>query len=222
MWRVYVHTNKVNGMKYVGRTSLTMAKRCQNGEGYRPKTGSSPFYDAIKEYGWSNFSTKVLYSKLTAEEALKLEKTLIRNLESHISTGKGYNTDWKGEKFTGRYQSEEVRKRISEANKGNTHSEETKNKIRESRKGKTQSYETRLKIGVTLYKKKNPNCTDEEAIEVVKLNMKQVDQRKINREERKKKFANVKHKVEEVSKEEGTWVINEAESLYAKYYENEI
>lgn len=217
MWKVYVHTNRENGMKYVGRTTLTMKRRCLNGEGYRPKEGSSPFYDAIKEFGWGKFKTEVLYQNLTAEESEKLEKALIRKLESHVSTGKGYNTMWGGESKI-EFHSKETRQKISEANKGRKRTEETKEKMREAKKGKQQSYETKLKIGMAMYKRNNPNCSDQEAKEMAKYNLELLAQRKAYREERQHRFANMEYPVVEVDDEEAEWVTKEAERLYSQYY----
>lgn len=217
MWKVYVHTNKVNGMKYVGRTCLTMERRCLNGEGYKPKEGSSPFYDAIKSLGWKNFSTEVLYQNLTEEESMKLEKALIRKLESHISTGKGYNTMWGGESKVD-FHSAETRQRLSELNKGRKRTEESRKKMSEAKKGKKRTYEDKLKIGISMYKAKNPNCSDEEAIEIAKYNLEVKAQRKANKEARARKLASAEHPVVEISSNESEWTTKEAEKLFSQTY----
>lgn len=86
IWSVYIHTNKVNGKRYVGITSKLPEKRWQNGHGYKGQT----FYKAIKKYGWDNFEHEIVASNLTEDEASNFERILIRELDSFIGH-KGYN-----------------------------------------------------------------------------------------------------------------------------------
>ena len=85
-WSVYIHTNRLNGKRYVGITSKIPEKRWQNGFGYY----GQPFYKAIKKYGWENFDHEIIASHLTKEEAENFEKILIQKLDSFIKHN-GYN-----------------------------------------------------------------------------------------------------------------------------------
>ena len=82
---VYKHTNKINGKSYIGITGINPVKRWRNGFGYysQPK-----FFNAIKKYGWDNFSHEILVFDLTKEEACKVEKELIAKFNSIEN---GYN-----------------------------------------------------------------------------------------------------------------------------------
>ena len=82
---VYKHTNKINGKSYVGITGINPVKRWRNGFGYycQPK-----FFNAIKKYGWDNFSHEILAFDLTKEEACEIEKELIAEFNSIEN---GYN-----------------------------------------------------------------------------------------------------------------------------------
>lgn len=86
---VYVHTNKANGKRYVGITSIHPMKRWANGHGYRSNV---LFYRAIQKYGWESFDHLILVDGLTREEAYKAEIELISAFESS-NPRFGYNID---------------------------------------------------------------------------------------------------------------------------------
>lgn len=86
---VYVHTNKTNGKRYVGITSMSPERRWANGSGYRHNT---LFYRAINKYGWDGFSHEVIKTGLTKEEAYRYEMSLIADW-CLTNPAKGYNLD---------------------------------------------------------------------------------------------------------------------------------
>lgn len=86
-WKVYKHTNLVNGKVYIGITSRNPADRWgTNGRGYK---GQSKFFNAILKYGWDNFSHEVLVDNLTEEQAYAMERELI---SAYDSITNGYNS----------------------------------------------------------------------------------------------------------------------------------
>jgi len=84
---VYIHTNKINGKKYVGQTCQKPEKRWNNGQGYKQ---NSYFYRAIKKYGWDGFDHEIVAQGLTKDEANNFERVLIKELNS-INPKEGYN-----------------------------------------------------------------------------------------------------------------------------------
>lgn len=89
---VYKHTNKINGKVYIGITRTNVELRWRSdGSGYRkcPK-----FYNAIKKYGWDNFSHEILFTGLSKEEACTLEIALI---SKYTREGISYNISGGGE-----------------------------------------------------------------------------------------------------------------------------
>lgn len=87
---VYIHTNKINRKKYVGRTKHgdNPEKRWgKNGERYE---GCFHFYSAIRLYRWKNFEHEIIKSGLTEEEAKQLEKETIEKFDT-TNPLKGYN-----------------------------------------------------------------------------------------------------------------------------------
>ena len=84
---VYIHTNKINGKVYVGKTDNKPEFRWNGGKGYR----SCPlFYHAIKKYSWDGFTHEVVLDGLTKEQAVAFEKMLIAKYDS-TNRKKGYN-----------------------------------------------------------------------------------------------------------------------------------
>lgn len=112
-WTVYMHTNKVNGKKYIGITSKCPSKRWGNGgSGYKR---NSHFWKAIQKYGWDNFKHEILLSNETIEYACAVEKCLIKYYKTN-NPFYGYNLTSGGD--SGYQHSEESRKKISESRKG--------------------------------------------------------------------------------------------------------
>lgn len=56
-YSVYIHTNKVNGKRYIGVTTRKPEERWANGKGYKDHPH---FYAAIQKYGWDNFDHFIL------------------------------------------------------------------------------------------------------------------------------------------------------------------
>lgn len=91
---VYCHTNKINNKKYIGITSQKPKQRWGvNGSKYKENTY---FTRAINKYGWDNFDHKILFEKLTKEEACVIEMQLIKQYKSNTRKY-GYNLSSGGE-----------------------------------------------------------------------------------------------------------------------------
>ena len=141
---VYKHTSP-SGKVYIGITYRAPSQRWHNGQGYKSQ---SRFYNAIKKYGWGNFTHEILYNNLEEQQAKILEISLIRYYKNkNIS----YNISYGGEgafgicgpahHSYGKHRSEEVKKKISQANSGVNHyfygkhlSEEHKENIRQAKR----------------------------------------------------------------------------------------
>ena len=100
---VYIHTNKINGKKYVGQTVYGdhPQRRWSNGSGYQTQ---KYFWSAIQKYGWNNFEHEVITSGLTKQEADDLEMLLIRKLNT-TNADFGYNIALGGGGTLGRHPS---------------------------------------------------------------------------------------------------------------------
>lgn len=103
-YKVYIHTNKVNGKMYIGITSRQNVKnRWMSGHGYKdcPK-----MWNAISKYGWNNFDHEIFASNLTKEEAQNMQRLLISKLNT---VNDGYNIDLGGS-TQGKHSEEVIQK----------------------------------------------------------------------------------------------------------------
>lgn len=160
-WSVYIHTNKINGKKYVGITSQEPSKRWLNGFGYESHL---PIGRAIRRYGWDNFDHDIVVSNVCEKYAKELEIYLISKLHTQDRTH-GYNITNGGDGVTGFHHTDEAKHKMSVAKLGNNHpnygkhlSDSTKGKIaskligNNNPAGHKRSKETRSKMSLAKQK----------------------------------------------------------------------
>lgn len=111
---VYCHTLKVDGRKYFGATSQSLSRRWRaDGSGYH---GENVFYQAIKKYGWDNFTHEILATDLFENEAYEMEKSLIAKYQTQ-NIKYGFNTSGGGKGITN--PTKEMRRKIGEQSRKN-------------------------------------------------------------------------------------------------------
>lgn len=201
-YKVYEHICP-NGKIYIGITQQEPRKRWKNGEGYKTQ---QLFYKAIKKYQWNNIEHIILFDNLTKEEAEQKEIELIRQYQSNNSQY-GYNLD-NGGNCVGK-MSEQTKRKIGQANKGNPPNkgsfkkghksfltEEAKIKISKSSKGKPATSGS-FKKGHIGYRKGIP-MSNETKIKIIEKSSKKVLQYDINGA-----YINEYKSISEASKEVG-------------------
>ena len=83
---VYIHTNKINGKKYIGISSNVKKRWANKGKNYYDQV----FGLAIQKYGWDNFEHKIVKNNISKEEACDLEQELIKKYNTR-NKELGYN-----------------------------------------------------------------------------------------------------------------------------------
>ena len=87
-YTVYVHTNTVNGKRYVGVTSCSLRMRFKKGGlGYR---NNKSMWEDIQKHGWDNFTHEILATECSADTAYSMEADLICKYRSN-NPKYGYN-----------------------------------------------------------------------------------------------------------------------------------
>lgn len=152
-----MHTNRINNKKYIGITGQNPPERRWRNEG-RGYLHTGYFGNAIKKYGWDNFSHEILISKLTFENACKLEKYYIKKYKTKAPNG--YNLTDGGEGTVGWNPTESFKNKQSIINKQRWKNQEFRNKnmaIRQDENGVYKSKEFRNKISQLVSGERNPN-----------------------------------------------------------------
>jgi group I intron endonuclease len=132
-----MHTNKINGKKYIGITSQEPQKRWANGCGYYT---NKHFNNAIKKYGWNNFEHQVITTNQPFQHACNIERYLIKAYNSNNSKY-GYNISSGGEcGASGRKLSDETKRKLRITHLGKHHTQETKLKLSKMRQGELNNF----------------------------------------------------------------------------------
>ena len=142
---VYMHILP-NGKRYIGITSKDPEERWHKGRGYDPH---KYFRNAINKYGWDNIQHVIIAQNLTKEEACLMEQQLIEKYDT-MNPEKGYNLTKGGFGRLGDKQSDQAKKKISEASKKLWQNQEYRQKMIEICRNQkfTQERKEKISIGV--------------------------------------------------------------------------
>lgn len=130
-YTVYKHTCGTTGKSYIG---ITNNMRLRTSQHQSPTSKCTAFVEAIIKYGWTDFTTTILYDRVTIDEANIIESLCIEQHSTLFPAG--YNLTGGGRVGL---LSDETKRRISNSKVGHAHSDETKRRISESMKGNQNS-----------------------------------------------------------------------------------
>lgn len=118
-YKVYCLTNTITNEKYIGVTKQNLSRRFKSGKGYKPSTKINK---AIEQYGWGNFTHKILSETNSKKIAGEMEKYYIQEFNTIQN---GYNNQTGG--FIGYKQiiTDETREKQKKVHKGNHYSLKT-------------------------------------------------------------------------------------------------
>lgn len=118
------------GWSYIGQTIVDVNQRWRNGDGYK---NCCMFYNAIKKYGWDNFTHEIIENNIPLDKLDEREAYWIQYYHTYVEDPecKGYNLTAGG--LTGGTKSEQTKKKISNSLMGHYVSEECTRKRLETR-----------------------------------------------------------------------------------------
>lgn len=196
---IYCITNNVNGKVYIGQTT-NYIKRVRAYKRLRCK-GQTKLYNALKKYGFENFSFEVIDRAMTKDVLDFLEAFYIETIDSR-NDDIGYNLKMGGsygkhseeskkkmsetqkvimssegkrkhlsEKNKGHVVTGEARKNMSKAGKGRIFSDDHKAKISEASKGKVISEEAKKKMRIAWIARRARGVSQETREKISKANI---------------------------------------------------
>lgn len=147
-WCVYIHTNQMNGKRYVGITCQDVRNRWRNGNGY---IECRKMWNAICKYGWDHFDHEIVDEGITKEEA---EAEEIELIEKYNTIQNGYNIDKGGngkmpESIETREHRSESSLRISKPHQGHKNTVQRKRRVMCIEDGSI--YESTMSAGEALH-----------------------------------------------------------------------
>lgn len=161
-----------NGKKYIGVETTTGKRKSI----HKRATGGQLVHRAINKYGWENCQFDYLYMNITPEEAWNIEINLIKELDL-TNREFGYNISTGGRTSAiGVKQTEEHKKRISEALmnhdgywKGKNRDDKFRNHMSQVMKGREITWKDKLSCKVLCHNNNLIYPSAREAGRVLKL-----------------------------------------------------
>lgn len=153
IYSIYEATCLITGKSYIGFDSAWPTRKTDHKRESKKEKYNTKFYNAIRKYGWNNFTWRLLYQSKDFKYCLEVMEPYFIQERNSLKLNDGYNMTpgGDGKKF-GSFESEEVKGKKSLAHSGKTVPPEHVAKIKASRlanKGYAHSEETKKKLSLS-------------------------------------------------------------------------
>ena len=146
---IYKVTNLINNKIYIGQTKQDLKNRKRQHKYFLKKQNNNLFHNALRKYGFENFTWEILCECDSKEELDEMEFHYINQYRTFwkFSDCNGYNLTLGGEGTYLHPLSKNARQKMRDAKLGKKQSRETVLKRVASRKNYKHSEKTKQKIG---------------------------------------------------------------------------
>jgi group I intron endonuclease len=116
MGYIYMHVNKITGKKYVGQTVQELERRFRESDQvYRSYKSCTAFFNALVEYGWSNFITYILEGDVPDDKLNEREEYHINLNKTYAPHGYNLKIVSEGRQRQSNETKEKISKKVKEA-----------------------------------------------------------------------------------------------------------
>jgi group I intron endonuclease len=153
-----------NGKSYVGYTQ-DLVKRIKEHTSLAKTSGDYLIHRAIRKYGWDQFRVEVLFESNDLQKLKSKEIEKIVELDTHVSSKRGYNLTRGGDGVLGHRHSPQTKEKLRLSHLGKKLLPETKRKIAEAHRGRKNTPEHNRNISLAMmghpsYKKSGTPCKE--------------------------------------------------------------
>lgn len=157
----YLVTNTVNGKRYVGITTKTIATRWASHKKGARDGIRFPLPSAIRKHGPDAFTVEPIACAQSWEDLCSVERALIAQWGTFWSDGNGYNATRGGDGSPGHLLTDTQRKRMGDMNRGRKRDPAAVARTAEANRGRKRTIETRTRMSEAARSRgPNPPPTD--------------------------------------------------------------
>lgn len=144
IWSLYRITNKINNKVYIGQAADVSKRWYDHRKAVKLNNPTQTIHYALIKYGLDSFEFEVIASCKTQDDANCIETELVKQYDSFIKNGKGYNVTLGGMNAP---KTEEWKRKVSEKLMGHEVTQETRDKVSKGNTGKVRTANFKQNVG---------------------------------------------------------------------------